>query len=68
MNPNKRKMSGHAYRKKALERRNKEEKLVKQMAKMDSFLSKNNDDEVSSSKRLSNLAEIEANEVSNTLY
>ncbi|CAG9790651.1 unnamed protein product [Diatraea saccharalis] len=49
-------------RKKALERRNKEEKLVKQTAKIDSFLKKNND-EVSSSTRLNDLAEIEAKEI-----
>lgn len=52
MNSTKKKLSGHAYRRKALEKKHKEEKLVKQTHRIDSFFKKNTDEaEASSSTR-----------------
>lgn len=44
MDANRRKLSGHAYRRKALEKKHKEEKLVKQTLKIDSFFNQNKDE------------------------
>lgn len=48
MDPTKKKLSGYAYKKKALQKKQKEEKLVKQTHKIDNFFNKNNDEEASS--------------------
>lgn len=65
MDPAKKKLSGYANKRKALEKKAKEENLVKQTPKIHSFFNKKNDEASTSTKtRFNNLAEITAEEVS----
>lgn len=57
MDPIKKKPSGHAYRKKTLEKKQQEEKLVKQTPKIDTYFNKRND-QPSSSSRFNDLEQV----------